>query len=200
MKRRSLLFLALIAMASPLLAVDIVFNSSFNGSLSGWALGPGTTYDGTVDATGVAGSGSARSATTISGNTIVISQCIAVVPGPYTLSGKIFIPAGQGTNAFGAIGVTWFGGGNCGSGPILGFITPTTSATGSFVSVSQQTTAPPGTTFAFVNAQHIAPAGRVAYFDDIVLDNGTAVPALGPFALAALMPMLAAAGMLMLRR
>lgn len=198
-----MIFLALIAAASPLLGVNVVNNPSFNGSLAGWfVLGGGTTYDGTVDATGVPGSGSVRDVSLFSGNTTPVAQCIAVVPGNYTISGKIYIPSGQSTPAFGRIGVTWFGGSNCSSGPILGFATPGTLTTGSFVTVSLSTVAPPGTTFAFVNAQHIAAAGHVAYFDDIVLDDGTPspVPALGPVVLVALMLMLAAAGVLILRR
>src|SRR6266513_1337607 len=112
------MFLALMVMASSVMGANIVSNPSFNGSLAGWLLGTGTTFDATADATGVPGSGSARSATSFAGNTIAITQCIAAVPGNYTLSGKILIPGGQTTAGSGRVGVTWFGGSDCSSGPV----------------------------------------------------------------------------------
>jgi len=203
---RLMMLVAFIAVASPLHATNIVTNSSFNGSLAGWFLGTGTTFDATADATGMPGSGSARSATSLAGNTIAITQCIAAVPGNYTLSGKILIPGGQTTNGSGTIGVTWFGGSNCSSGPVLGFNTATVTTTGSFVSVSTASIAPLGTTFAFVNGQHLSVSSgtHIVNFDDIILDDGTPsnIPALEPLALAALtlMLVLAALGILILRR
>jgi hypothetical protein len=196
---RSILFLLLAGLASPLFAVNLVTNPSFNGSLFGWTLpGASTVYDATIDATGVPGSGSARSTTTVAVNQTALSQCIAVVPGTYTLSGKVFIPSGQSTTGQGIIGVTWFGGANCSSGPVLGFLTLPVATTGSFVTVSLPTTAPPGTTFAFVNAQHLSISNgtHVVNFDDISLDNGVPapVPALEPSAMLVLMLALAALG------
>src|SRR5690349_370026 len=161
---------ALILTSLPLLGANIVANPSFNGGLTGWLTSSSTTFDATADATGVPGSGSASDTATFSGNTIAISQCIAATAGNYTLSGKILIPSGQATTGVGSIGVTWFGGVNCSSGPVLGFNTVTVTATGSFVSASAPTVAPSGTTFAFVNGQHIAATNHVIKFDDIVLD------------------------------
>ncbi len=100
--------------------------------------------------------------------------------------------------------MTWFGGSNCSSGPVLGFNTATVATTGSFVTVSTPSVAPPGTTFAFVNGQHLSfsSATHVVNFDDIILDDGTPanVPSLSPFALVALMLTLAVLGVLILRR
>jgi hypothetical protein len=199
--RRSVTFLATIAVASPLLGTNVVFNPSFHGSLAGWG-GGGTTFDATNDATGLPGSGSARNVGIINGNTIALTQCIPVAPGTYTLGAKMFIPSGQTATGIAVIGVTWADG-FCmnSSSVILGSRTFPVVTTGSFVTVSTTAVAPPGTRFAFVNAQHIGTAGHVAYYDDIVLDDGTNtnVPALGPFALAALMLVLAALGLAALR-
>jgi len=198
------IFFVLIAVASPLFGADLVSNSSFNGSLSGWVVGSGTTFDATVDATGTPGSGSARNASTVLGNNIAVSQCVAVVPATYTLSGKVLDPAGQTTVGSAEIDVDWFGGANC-SGANLGGHSLGTVATGSsFISLSSLVAAPPGVTSALVSGQNVSNSGatHIAFFDDIILDGppSTSVPALGSFALMALMLMLAALGVLILRR
>jgi hypothetical protein len=204
MKLRQLrTFFVLIAVASPLLGADLVTNSSFNGSLSGWVVDSGTTYDPTLDATGTPGSGSARSVVAVVGYTPAVSQCIAAVPGIYTLSGKVLVPA-QPTVGSAEIDVTWFGGPNCSGLDLGGIGLNSTATTGSFISLSTLGTAPPGTVSALVSGQNVSNSGatHIANFDDIVLDGppSTNVPALGPFERIALMLMLAALGAWILRR
>ena len=96
--RRLLSFCALLVspLVSPLLAGNVVTNPSFAGSLAGWNVGI-STYDGTIDATGVNGSGSAKNIWNSSGNSTIdaIDQCIPIGPGTYMVQGKVYIPSGQ---------------------------------------------------------------------------------------------------------
>src|SRR5438105_5057982 len=89
------------------LAITLSATSAWKGSVKSAANLPSTTFDDTTDGTGIPGSGSARNASTFSGNTIALAQCIAVVPGTYTLGAKMFIPSGQTVTGIAVVGVTW---------------------------------------------------------------------------------------------
>lgn len=170
--------LLLVPLASPLLAANLVVNPSFNGNLTGW--NPNlSTFDGTVDATGTPGSGSARNSfnAVAPSTTVAIDQCIATGPGTYTLGGKVFIPNGQAITGSGFVTVSFFSGPDC----TTGFLTSsslTASTTGSFVTLSGPVTAPAGTAHAWVTGQNSAGAAGtfVVNFDDFVFDNGVALP------------------------
>ena len=195
----------LLVVASPTFAVNLVFNPSFSGNTLGWNLNPSTTYDASNDATGGSGSGSARlpfvagSAST----TVAVDQCIATGPGTYTLGGKVLIPNGQSVGGSGIITISFFSGGNCTTG-LLFFDSLSTSATGSFVTLSKTTTAPAGTTHAWITGQNFASGAgtHTVNYDDFVLDNGVSasIPALGRFGLLAMMLALAGVALLALRQ
>src|SRR5215472_15715200 len=104
--------LGVMLLASPLGAVNLLTNPSFAGNLTGWTADPTTVFDGTVDATGTPGSGSARNTFTASGAStlLAISQCVAAGPGTYTLGGKVFIPNAQAIGGSGLITVSFFSG------------------------------------------------------------------------------------------
>lgn len=196
------------AIASPALAVNIVTNPGFAGGTTGWAADVSTTYDAVNDATGVPGSGSARSSFAASGASTLLSlsQCIVAGPGNYTLGGKVLIPGGQGVGGSGLVTVSYFSGGNCTTG-FLSFSSTSTAVTGSWQTLSQPITAPAGTTNIWITGQNsaIAAGTHVVNFDDLVLDNGLAaqsadVPTLGPFGLLVLLLGLGGAGLLLLRR
>lgn len=189
--------------AAPAYAVNLVNNPSFAGSLSGWDVAAGTTFDPTMDATGVPGSGSARSSITrvSPGTQVAISQCITTGAGTYTFGGKIFDPAAPGVPANGGIRVSWFSGPDCTTGLLTStFMTGTSTTT--FATLSTTVIAPPGTTHALVRGEQVfgGPATNVAHFDDFVLDNGLPgdAPALSPFAMILLAFALAGIGSLML--
>jgi hypothetical protein len=182
----------LLLLASPMFAFNLVTNPSFNGNLTGWNLNPSTTFDSSNDATGMPGSGSARLAFAAGGasTTVAVDQCITTGPGTYTLGGKVLIPNGQSVGGSGIITVSFFSGGNCTTG-LLFFDSLSTSATGSFVTLSKSTTAPAGTTNAWVTGQNSAAGAgtHTVNYDDFVFDNGLApivpggAPTLGPFGL-----------------
>lgn len=171
--------LCLLLLASPLGAVNLLTNPSFAGNLNGWAADPSTVFDGTVDATGTPGSGSARNTYNAAGAStlLAISQCIAAGPGTYTLGGKVFIPGGQAVGGSGLITVSFFSGPDCLTG-FLSFSSLTTSTTGSFVTLSGPVTAPAGTAHIWVTGQNSAAAAgtHVVYWDDFVFDNGVTGP------------------------
>lgn len=194
----------LLVVASPMFAVNLVTNPGFAGNTTAWNLNPSTTYDGSNDATGVPGSGSARLAF-VAGSpstTVAVDQCIATGPGTYTLGGKVLIPNGQSVGGSGTITVSFFSSGNCTTG-LLFFDSLTTSTTGSFVTLSKSTTAPPGTTNAWITGQNSATGAgtHTVNYDDFVLDNGVSpnVPALGRFGLLATMIALAGLALVALR-
>lgn len=203
--RSTVLFLLVATMASPMLAVNLVQNPSFAGNTTGWVTSSDVTYDAANDGTGVPGSGSARSAfiASASSTELALYQCIAAGPGNYTLGGKILIPSGQAVSGAGLITVSFFSGPDCSTG-LIGFTSLSTSTTGSFQTLSGPITAPAGTAHIWITGQNnaLAAGTHVVNFDDFVLDNGisAAVPALGPFALLALIAAMAAIGFFVLRR
>jgi hypothetical protein len=133
-------------------------------------------YDAANDATGVSGSGSAKLAFAAGGpsTTVAVDQCIATGPGSYTLGGKVLIPNGQSVGGSGIITVSFFSGGNCTTG-LLFFDSVSTSTTGSFQTLSKTTTAPAGTTNAWITGQNSATGAgtHTVNYDDFVLDNGS---------------------------
>jgi hypothetical protein len=90
----------LLLAATELSAQNLVVNSGFDTGLGGWEVGPATTWDGTKDVGGSSASGSARSIATYSpfgGSTEGITQCVNLTGsgGPYSLTGKVFIPGAR---------------------------------------------------------------------------------------------------------
>jgi hypothetical protein len=196
----------LLVVASPMFAVNLVNNPGFAGNTTGWNLNPSTTFDASNDATGVPGSGSARLPFLVAGGsstTVAVDQCISTGPGTYTLGGKILIPNGQSVGGTGIITVSFFSSGNCSTG-LLFFDSLSTSTTGSFQTLSKTTTAPAGTTNAWVTGQNsaIGAGTHTVNYDDFVLDNGVSpnVPALGRFGLLAMMISLAGLALVALRQ
>ena len=193
-------FLLLVLAAAPAYAVNLVNNPSFAGSLGGWDVAAGTTFDPTMDATGVPGSGSARSIVTrvSPGTQVAISQCITTGPGTYTFGGKIADPVQPGLSANGGIRVSWFSGPDCTTG-LLTSTFMTGSGPTPFTTLSTTVLAPPGTTHALVRGEQVfnGPGTNVAHFDDFVLDNGLSAgdaPSLSPFAMILLAFALAGIG------
>jgi hypothetical protein len=195
----------LLVVASPIFAVNLVNNPGFQGNTTGWNLNPSTTFDASNDATGVPGSGSARLpfAAGSPSTTLAVDQCITTGPGTYTLGGKILIPNGQSVGGSGLITVSFFSGGNCTTG-LLFFDSLSTATTGSFQTLSKTTTAPAGTTNAWITGQNSASAAgtHTVNYDDFVFDNGVSpnVPALGRFGLLAMMISLAGLALVALRQ
>jgi hypothetical protein len=113
--------------AAELSAQNLVVNSGFDTDLGGWEVGPTTTWDGTKDAGGSSASGSARSIaifdSTFGGSTEVVTQCVNLTGsgGPYSLSGKIFIPVGQASGGA-ALSVGFLPGPNCTGVPFPGTV------------------------------------------------------------------------------
>jgi len=202
--RLALLFILAGSIASPAVAVNLVVNPSFAGNTTGWE-GP-ARYDN-VDATGVAGSGSAASFLfdTEPRAELAISQCITTGPGSYTFGGKVLlpvIPVFQPDGVVGSISVSYFSGADCSTG-FLGVASLATWVRGSFQTLSAPITAPAGTTHIRITGVNgtIRPGRHYVIFDDFVLDNGASnIPALGPFGYLALIVALAAMGIFVLRR
>ena len=200
-------FVLAAVIASPAFAVNRVTNPSFAGNTTGWITDANTTFDASNDATGVPGSGSARSTFAASGSSTLLSlhQCIAAGPGNYTLGGKVLIPNEQSVGGSGVITVSFFSGPDCATG-FISFTSLSTSTTGSFQTLSGPITAPGGTAHIWITGQNSATGAgtHIVNFDDFVLDDGlpaqNAIPVLGPLGLLALMGGLAAAGLLILRR
>lgn len=204
----ALLLLGGTVFAPTALATNLVVNPSFAGNTNGWAADASTTYDGATDATGVPGSGSARSAFAASGSStlLALSQCIAAGPGNYTLGGKVLIPNGQAVGGAGVVTVSYFSGPDCSTG-FLNFSQINTAITGAFQTLSSPITAPSGTAHIWITGQNQANAAgtHVVNFDDFVLDDGAvpavvSTPALGWVALLALIAALAAMSAFVLRR
>jgi hypothetical protein len=59
-------------------AQNLVTNGSFDGGLNGWDYAGVTTYDSTLDATGTAGSGSAKAVVAPQQSRSVVSKCLTV--------------------------------------------------------------------------------------------------------------------------
>lgn len=194
-----------VAIVSPAWAYNLVANPSFSGGTGGWTTDPSTIFDGANDATGMAGSGSAKSTfhASTAGVISALSQCIASGPGNYTFGGKVLIPSGQPVTGFGSIVVFFFSGPDCTTGFLSNRLL-ITGATGSFQTLSGGFIAPPGTTHIWISGQNAANAvgDHVVNFDDFVLDNGlssAAVPAptLGWFGLLALFATISTSGVLL---
>jgi IPTL-CTERM motif len=125
MKRKFFLFVMVLSLVTFLsgsaLAANLLQNPHFAGDLSGWNAGI-STYDGTLDATGVSGSGSAKHVFVNNFNggagTVALSQCLtSFVPGqPYIFGGKVYMPSGQSIQGTGSIVVSWFTGTDCSTG------------------------------------------------------------------------------------
>ena len=111
------------AFSGSAIAANLLQNSHFAGDLSNWDAGI-STYDGTLDATGVIGSGSAKHVFVNNFNgaagTVALSQCLtSFVPGQsYIFGGKVYMPSGQSIDGTGTIVVSWFTGTDCATGYI----------------------------------------------------------------------------------
>ncbi len=126
-KRKCFVFVMVLSMAAffsgSALAANLLQNPHFAGDLSGWNAGI-STYDGTLDATGVVGSGSAKHVFVNNFNggagTVALSQCLTgFVPGQsYIFGGKVYMPSGQAIEGTGSIVVSWFTGTDCTTGLI----------------------------------------------------------------------------------
>ncbi|MBZ5589606.1 MAG: hypothetical protein LAO05_13675 [Acidobacteriia bacterium] len=105
---------ACLMVAAPAAAQNLLTNGSFNGSLNGWATGGVSEYDATLDATGVSGSGSAKSFTPPVTGVNGVSQCLVIAGSTqYKAGGKILIPSGQATTGFGDISLYIYAGMDC---------------------------------------------------------------------------------------
>lgn len=203
--RATLLVVLIAALASPALAVNLVSNPGFEGTLSPWSVAGNVTYDSTNDATGFPGSGSAKSTFVAGGAStqLALSECIATGPGSYTLGGKILIPNGQAVGGQGLITVSYFSAPGCITG-LLGSDFLSTGTTGSFQTLSGPITAPAGTVAIWITGQNNAAAAgtHIVNWDDFVLDNGAAppIPVFGGLELLMLVAVIAAIGLLALRR
>ena len=180
-------------------------NPGFAGNLNGWSAAGNVAYDAANDATGVPGSGSAKS-TFVGGGAstqLALSQCVAAGPGSYTLGGKVLIPNGQSVGGQGLVTVSFFSAPGCSTG-LLTFDSVSTGTTGSFQTLSKPVTAPAGTVAIWVTGQNNAAAAgtHIVNYDDFVLDNGAAppIPALGGWELLLLAAMIAAVGWVGVRR
>jgi hypothetical protein len=215
--RLALLFILAGSIASPAVAVNLVVNPSFAGDTTGWELGRAVAF-APVDATGVAGSGSAVSSLfnfdILPTTELAISQCITTGPGNYTFGGKVLLPLDspvfQLAGVFGIIHASYFSGADCSTG-FLGGASVGTGVRGSFQTLSAPITAPAGTTHIQITGINSVnrPGRHYVIFDDLVLDKGepdipalgpSDIPALGPFGYLALIVALAAMGIFVLRR
>jgi hypothetical protein len=221
MKASFLVAAALLASAPcsanpPLPGSNLVINPDFSGSLAGW-----TSNFATFDATRTAtadGTGSALGSFTLPtgaafGNANGLTQCVTgIVPGkPYFFGGKVFLPSGQGGTGGGSIALQWYSSSACG-----GFITNATTdiaitptdATDVWHALQAVSTAPAGAAGALVIGEIQNNAGEgnsfAVNFDEIFLQTQSPtqpaiVPATGMPGRAALVALLAASGILLLR-
>ncbi len=100
--------------AAAVSAQNLVTNGSFEGNLTGWDFPDTTTYDPTLDATGTAGSGSAKSVLAPGQSRGVVMRCVGVSgSAAYAASGKVRIPAGQATTGDVKIYLNFYSGSDC---------------------------------------------------------------------------------------
>jgi hypothetical protein len=72
---------------------NLLTNPNFDTGITGWAVGPGATWDPSRDADGNPHSGSLQ-LSIATANSNESEQCVDVTPGRYELSGKILAPTG----------------------------------------------------------------------------------------------------------
>jgi len=198
---------ALILATAPASAQNLVTNPGFDGDLSGWSTGA-ATFDGTLDDTGTAGSGSARHMFINAGpgsvTSLALSQCIPVTAGTdYTFGGKVFIASGQAVPVTGFVTVTFMSSIDCTLGGLDSAVLSTGLTDGWIPLSSGPVTASPGAIRAWITGQNAAGAAGTSAvnWDDFFLMEATGVPALPSAATTALLAaLLAAAGWFALRR
>ncbi len=120
--------------AAPVRAENLAANPGFDTDVNGWTVN-NAARDGTRDAQGSAGSGSARSFRFLAGpNDCIdtISQCVTGLRGGtrYDFGGKILLPTSlnQTTGGQGSIDVQWYSG-TCGSALLRTDFGPTVDST-----------------------------------------------------------------------
>ncbi len=124
---------ACLVLAAATTAQELLTNGGFDGSLNGWTYGARTTFDPTLDATAVSGSGSAKTLAPENSGVDGPHQCVAVTGSTqYKLGGKVFIPSGQSATGFAQIYVNFFTDSLCSAGYSQGGMSPFVNTIGAW--------------------------------------------------------------------
>jgi hypothetical protein len=169
----SLASAALLLVATPVAATNLLTNPGFASDLSGWSLGVNfvTAAWQPLDATGQSDSGSASVTIAAPGITNGLQQCVPVTAGTsYDFGARIELPPGQPDATASAV-LVWYTGPSCTGGTVGGEPSTPAVATGgsAFVGVSATAVAPSGAlsaTVVLVVGDPPSLSSAVAYFDD----------------------------------
>ena len=146
-----LLLLACCLLTPVAQAQNLVTNPNFDTNLNGWNSSLGTIFDGTMDANGSPGSGSAKLTIGLSPSNfaIAISQCISGINGgtAYQFGGKLRFAVAP-TGGYARVRVLFHSNSSCGAntGLVEG---PDVTTTGSWLDSNGQFVAPGGTQSVF---------------------------------------------------
>ncbi|MBZ5589609.1 MAG: hypothetical protein LAO05_13690 [Acidobacteriia bacterium] len=171
---------AFLVVAATAAGQNLLTNGSFTGGLSGWNYNATTTgYDGTRDATGIPGSGSAKAVAPADTGITVANQCVAVTGSTqYKIGGKVLIPSGQASSAAGMLWFGFYSGQHCDSWLGKNYQSPWVTAVGSWTSTETEfVTSPPNAESVYVsmgaNNNSTVPAADVQVnFDDVYATGG----------------------------
>jgi len=175
---RALVFCAVVAVALPASAQNLVVNGDFARDVSFWRVeevgAAFLTWDAR-DASGSPASGSGRVSNQHprSGQGSGVAQCVSGVVGgaAYDFGGKVFIPAGQSRSGSAQIGLRWYAQPGC-AGNAISQPRAETSQLGTFVTLARTEQAPANA----VSAEFLAFTSKpdaggelAALFDDLTL-------------------------------
>jgi hypothetical protein len=205
-----MVFTLLICVVGVGFAQNLVTNPAFNGNLNGWSGSLDTTYDGTLDATGIPGSGSAHDTYNDPeiGSKSAMYQCITITSGTkYKFGGKVFVPSEELNLTYGGISLAWFENADC-TGPIsnAGTLVAHSNTVGQWISLdSNSVTAPPGAQSAKLYGYFGGVSQRLPHnvnFDDMYLEeiNTSSIPTLTEWGMVFMSLALAGSAFWMIRR
>jgi hypothetical protein len=204
-----MVFTLLIGVVGVGFAQNLVTNPAFNGNLNGWSGSLDTTYDGTLDATGIPGSGSAHDTYNDPeiGSKSAMFQCITITSGTkYKFGGKVFVPSEELNLTYGTVSLAWFENANC-TGPIsnAGYLVANSNNVGQWISLdSEAVTAPPGARSAKLYGAFGGVSQRLPHnvnFDDMYLEeiNSNSIPTMTEWGMIIMSLMLAGIAIWMIR-
>jgi hypothetical protein len=165
---------ALLFLAGPAGAQNLLTNPGFATDLSGWSTNGLNAVWQAVDATGQSNSGSASVTVSAPGESMGISQCVPVTAGQqYDFGARVEVPAGQngqnGEPVFGNMTIVWASGAGCTGSRVGNELETPSIQTDFFFGTSMSQTAPAGAASATVLLIVQDPPGlgsATAYFDD----------------------------------
>lgn len=178
---------ALLLLASPVRAIDIVTNGHFDSDTAGWSESAGdveAVWD-PLDVDGSANSGSAEVTSTDSrlDTELGITQCLELpVEETFDFSGAIYVPSGQAETATVGYSLDWDGGEACDVGRILLEEVGDASVTDTWETMDESFIPPEGARSVVVigriafGAKDQSDGAFTAHFDAIAFDTIALVP------------------------